>query len=192
MKVEVIAVLANLVKSGDLGDLQSDRTRVSVPQADLSAEPDVLFISAAALESGRVRLVSKTTGEAGRYVEVEGASPDLVVEIVSDRSVTKDTVRLPDAYWRAGVLEYWLMDARGEELLFRIHHSGPSGYVPVGVDAEGFQSSGVFDRRFRVDVQAGPARRMDLRPGTRGTLVSCRDRHDRAAALLHVESAAGK
>jgi Uma2 family endonuclease len=89
-----------------------------------------------------------------RYVEVEGA-PDLVVEIVSDRSVTKDTVRLPVAYWRAGVLEYWLMDARGEELFFRIHHRGPSGYVPAVIDAEGFQSSIVFGRRFRLTRRRG-------------------------------------
>ncbi len=39
--------------------------------------------------------------DAGRYVELEGA-PDLVVEIVSDSSVAKDTQRLPPRYAAAG------------------------------------------------------------------------------------------
>jgi Uma2 family endonuclease len=98
------------------------------------------------------------TEEADRYVEVEGAA-DLVVEIVGDRSVTKDTARLPVAYFRAGVLEYWLMDARKESLVFRIHQRGPSGYVPVPVDADGFQYSAVFGCWFRL------ARRRDRRGG---------------------------
>jgi len=149
LKVEVVRVLGDIVKAGDLGDLRSDRTRISTTEADLSAEPDLIFVSFDSLASGRARLVAKVTEEADRYVEVEGAA-DLVVEIVSDRSVTKDTVRLPVAYWRAGVLEYWLMDARGEELLFRIHRRGPSGYLPASVDAEGFQYSGVLQRWLRL------------------------------------------
>jgi Uma2 family endonuclease len=158
LKVEVVGVLRDIVKSGDLGDLRSDRTRVSTSEADLSAEPDLVFISFASFESGRARLVPKVTEEADRYIEVEG-SPDLVVEIVSDRSVTKDTVRLPAAYWRAGVAEYWLLDARGKELVFRILRRGSSGYEPAPTDDQGFRYSAVFDRWFRL------ARRRDRRGG---------------------------
>jgi len=158
LKVEVIRVLGDIVKAGDLGDLRSDRTRVSAPEADLSAEPDLVFISNETFESGRARLVSKVTGEADRFVEVEG-SPDLVVEIVSDRSVTKDNVRLMAAYWRAGVAEYWVIDARGEELAFHVHRRGPSGYEPAAGDPGGHRHSSVFDRWFRL------ARRRDRRGG---------------------------
>jgi len=63
------------------------------------------------------------------------------------------------AYWQARISEYWLMDARREELLFRIHRHGPSGYEPAPTDAEGFQHSRVFDRWFRL------ARRRDRRGG---------------------------
>jgi Uma2 family endonuclease len=154
LKVEVVGVLGNLVKADDLGDLRADRTRISTPEADLSVEPDLVFIAHETFESGRARLVPKVTEEADRYVEVEGP-PDLVVEIVSDRSVTKDTVRLPAAYWRAGIAEYWLMDARGERLVFRIQRRGPSGYEPAPVDAEGFQHSGVFHRWFRLARRRG-------------------------------------
>ncbi|NLX95061.1 MAG: Uma2 family endonuclease [Rhodopirellula sp.] len=158
VKVEVIGALRDLVKAGDLGDLRVDRTRVSTPDADLSAEPDLVFISFATFESGRARLIPKATEEADRFVEVEGA-PDLVVEIVSDRSVKKDTVRLPLAYWRAGVAEYWLIDARGEALVFRIQRRGPSAYETISPDSEGFQRSDVFRRGFRL------TRRRDRRGG---------------------------
>ncbi len=158
VKVEVIGVLRNLVKSNDLGDLRADRTRISSPEADLSAEPDVVFLSYQTLDSGRARLVPKATGEPDRFVEIEG-SADMVVEIVSDRSEKKDTVRLPAAYWHAGVTEYWLIDARAEELVFRIQRRGSSGYEPVPADAEGFQWSGVFQRAFRLN------RRRDRRGG---------------------------
>ena len=80
-----------------------------------------------------------------------GRAPDLVVEIVSDSSVAKDTKRLPISYWCAGIAEYWLVDARRERLLFRIHARGADGYEPVPVDGEGCQLSAVFHRRFRLE-----------------------------------------
>lgn len=45
---------------------------------------------------GRVTFVPKAGGDPGRFVEVEGG-PDLVVLIVGDSSVKKDTRRLPGA-----------------------------------------------------------------------------------------------
>lgn len=149
-KGEIYRALANRVKRHRLGDIVTDCTRVSSVAANLSAEPDILFVSRKALEDGRVRLIEKATGEPGRYIEVEGA-PDLIVEIVSDSSVAKDTVRLPKAYFAAGVKEFWLVDARGEELLFRIHRRGPSAFEPVDVDEEGYQRSEVFGCRYRFE-----------------------------------------
>jgi Uma2 family endonuclease len=152
LKVELLRVLSQHVKSGQLGDLFSDRTRVSAPHADLSVEPDIVFISHETLGSGRVHLVPRSGGQPGRYVEVEGP-PDLVVEIVSDRSVRKDTERLPVAYFQAGVREFWLADARSEPIVFRIHHRGPAGFQPVAPDADGFQPSAVFHAHFRLDAR---------------------------------------
>jgi Uma2 family endonuclease len=48
-------------------------------------------------------------------------APDLIVEIVSDTSVRKDTERLPVSYFAAGVGEFWLIDARRDPLEFLIH-----------------------------------------------------------------------
>jgi Uma2 family endonuclease len=149
IKTEVIGELRDVVRSIDGGYLFSDRTRVSSPEADLSAEPDVVYVTADTIDSGRVRLVPSAGGEPDSYVELEGA-PELVVEIVSDSSVAKDTKRLPVSYYRAGIAEYWLIDVRRERLLFRIHTRGADAYEAAPVDVDGFQYSAVFERRFRL------------------------------------------
>ena len=150
LKGEILGVLYQRVKHGGLGHLQTGSTRVSCPEADLSVEPDIVFVSHDTLNSGRARLVPGATHEPGRYVELEGR-PDLVVEIVSDSSVAKDTRRLPEAYFRAGVREFWLADARKEPVVFRIHRPGPARYEPVEPDSDGFQPSALFGCSFRLD-----------------------------------------
>jgi Uma2 family endonuclease len=97
-----------------------------------------------------VRLVPKSSGKQDDFIEIEGA-PDLIIEIVSDSSVTKDTKRLPAAYFAAGVREFWLVDARREELMFRIHSRGPERFVSRRADREGYQRSSVLGRRFRLN-----------------------------------------
>ena len=150
LKVEISSVLARLVKRGKLGYVVTDCTRVSSVPGDLSAEPDIVFISHESLAEGRACLIPGASGRTGHYVEVEGA-PDLIVEIVSDSSAAKDTRRLPKAYFKAGVREFWLADARREPLAFRIHCRGRSSFRAVERDAEGFQRSAVFGRRFRLE-----------------------------------------
>lgn len=150
VKVELVRALAQRVAPDELGELFTDRARLTCPDAELSSEPDVVFVSEESLRMGRARLVPQAGGGADRYVEIEGAA-DLVVEIVSDRSVAKDTGRLPPRYFAAGVREFWLVDARGEEVVFRIHRRGAERFEAVAADGEGFQPSGVLDRRYRLD-----------------------------------------
>ncbi len=151
LKTEIVAALYDRIKHNRLGHLFVDKARVSCPAADLSAEPDIVFLSHEAIRLGRARAIPKAGGKPGRYVEIEGA-PDLVVEIVSDSSVTKDTRRLPAAYFRAGVREFWLADARGDEAVFIIHSPGLDGFEPAVRDADGFQPSAVLGCRFRLDA----------------------------------------
>jgi Uma2 family endonuclease len=158
LKTRMIVVLGTLLDDADLGELFSDCTRVSCPDADLSSEPDIVVVFHKSLDTGRVRLVPKGSGEPDRYIELQGP-PDLVVEIVSDSSVIKDTQRLPKAYWRAGIPEFWLADARGSELVFRIHHPGPGGYELAPSDSEGFQHSATFNTWFRLIRHCRPAGR---------------------------------
>lgn len=151
-KVELSAVLSMLLKRIRTGHLFCDSTRVANTAAGLSAEPDLVFVSHAALDAGSVRLVPKASGAAEQFVELEG-SPDMVCEIVSDSSVAKDKQRLPICYFAAGVREFWLLDARGESLEFVIHRRGVSDFQPAAIDESGFQHSEVFATSFRLDRQ---------------------------------------
>ena len=150
LKTELVRALAQQIKQKQLGELYTGRARVCCPDADLSVEPDLVFVSDASLDSGRVRLVPKAGAAPDRYIELEGP-PDLVVEIVSDASARKDTERLPAAYHRAGVEEFWLVDARGDAPVFRIHHRASTAYEPVEPDAEGYQYSTVLACHYRLD-----------------------------------------
>ena len=150
LKTEIVGVLGQRIKTARSGHLVCGSTRISSIEADLSAQPDIVYLSDQTLAEGGARLIEKATGQPGRYVELEGA-PDLIVEIVSDSSVTKDTQRLPAAYFKAGVGEFWLVDARGKQVAFIIHRPGDSAYQPVQPDADGFQPSAVFDCSFRLD-----------------------------------------
>ena len=147
-KAAIVRVLSGLIWDEDLGEIRFDNMRVASKPGNLSSEPDVLFISHETFQSKRVNLIPKANRE-DEYVEIEGG-PDMVAEIVSDASFTKDTQRLPASYFAAGVREYWLIDARGNEVVFIVHSRGETEFHPANIDAEGFQNSGVFSRRFRL------------------------------------------
>jgi Uma2 family endonuclease len=74
----------------------------------------------------------------------------MVAEIVSDSSVGKDTKRLPAAYFAAGVKEYWLVDARAENMQFTIHTRGEQAFEPMLPGADAYQASPVFARAFHL------------------------------------------
>ena len=159
LKTELVIAVGQRIKQKQLGELYTDRARVSCPDGDLSVEPDLVFVSDASLDSCRVQLVPKAGAAPDRYIELEGP-PDLIVEIVSDASTHKDTERLPAAYHRAGVEEFWLIDARSDALLFRIHRRGPTAYEPVEPDAEGYQYSPVLACHYRLDRGRNPRGRL--------------------------------
>lgn len=148
-KVEIGRVLANLARAEDLGDVHLDSTRIVSPEAQLSCEPDVLFISYDSLDAGRVRLVPGRRRQAIDAIEIEGG-PDLAVEVVSPSSMSKDLERLPTAYYAAGVREYWTVDARSKPVVFEILVRGATAFEHVSADEAGFRQSTVFGRKFRL------------------------------------------
>lgn len=149
LKTEIASVVYSRVQKLRSGEVFIDKARVSCPEADLSVEPDIVFLSHRRIDSGLVRLVPKADGQPGRFIEIEGP-PDLVVEIVSDSSVAKDTRRLPVAYAAAGVKELWLIDAREQALAFSIYRNGRSGMKPVAEDDERYVPSSVLRCRYRL------------------------------------------
>lgn len=150
LKFEIAARIKDRVDELDLGHAFVAETRISSVAGDVSVEPDVVVMTYAAVDDGRVRFVPKASGEPDRYVEVEGG-PDLIVEILSDSSEKKDLRRLPVAYFKAGVREFWLVDARGPELRFQIHKRGSDAFVPTDVDAAGAQHSDVLQERYTLE-----------------------------------------
>src|SRR5262245_41780821 len=89
-KTRIGSVLDARVAAGQLGYYFSDRMLLSHPELGLSTEPDGTFVAYDTIRRGRVQL---TKGRVKGYVELVG-SPDMVLEVVSDRSETKDTVEL--------------------------------------------------------------------------------------------------
>ena len=112
VKGEIITVLFTLAKTGRLGYVFPDGVLVTNETADLSGNPDGVFVSYAAVEAGQVTLVE---GTEGGFVELLG-TPNMVLEVISDSSEKKDRQTLMEAYFAASIPEYWLVDARGERL----------------------------------------------------------------------------
>jgi Uma2 family endonuclease len=148
VKQEFNLVLGGLIKAERLGRYYPDGIQVVNLAAELSSQPDGTFVSQASLRDHRVKLVP---AKSGGYTELEGI-PDMVLEVVSRSSIYKDTERLIDLYWRAGVPEYWLADARTDALRFDIFRHGSKGYKPVRKTA-GYAKSQIFGKSFQLTRQ---------------------------------------
>lgn len=138
VKVEIAVKLHSRIVGPGLGTIHIDSTRITLPAAHLSAEPDVVVVLWESLDEGRVREVPRKRNPE-RSVELVGAV-DLVVEVISDSSVGKDRVLLPPRYAAAGVPELWLVDVR-RGLRFELHVLGPDGYRLLAPDADGWLRS---------------------------------------------------
>jgi Uma2 family endonuclease len=149
LKSKVNAVLTPLAEGLDAGQFFGDRMLLTNVEADLSTEPDGMFVSHSAVAEGRVRLE-----QGDDCVEVEG-SPDMVLEVVSPTSVQKDTVVLRELYFRAGVTEYWLADPRRAGLTFEILKRGPKGFVATRKH-EGWIKLAVFGKSFHLSRKDHP------------------------------------
>jgi Uma2 family endonuclease len=150
IKYEVSYAIINLNKELDLGEFHGDGMLVLNDAAGLSTEPDGAFVTWDSYEAGRVRLIERKR-QPGQYTELQG-TPDWVLEVVSQSSVTKDTRSLRAAYHRAGVPEYWIIDARSEVIDFQILRRQRDRYVAVSPRG-GWLRSRVFGRRFHLDRQ---------------------------------------
>ena len=152
VKTAIVAELFARIARPSRGFVFADSTRVSSPP-DLSAEPDVVVVLLESFDRDKVRHIPAAGKGPGRFVELEGA-PDLVVEILSDSSVGKDTRRLPPRYAAAGVGELWLIDARGPELRFDVKLLDSGAYRDAPPDAKGWVRSPLLASRVRLKRRA--------------------------------------
>src|SRR5262249_32129887 len=149
IKTEITGVLGPLVKRLKMGRFYGDGVLLTNVGADVANNPDSLFLSKDTLDSGRAKLIPRKGAE-HLYRELEG-TPDWVLEVVSESSVTKDRVRLRAAYHTSGIPEYWIIDGRDDKnLAFQILIRRKNGYV-AAPDRDGWQRSKAFDRSFRLE-----------------------------------------
>ncbi len=153
VKVEFTHVLHRLMKTSRRGRFFGDGTLVTNIDAGLSTEPDGAVVLFESLNLNRARLIEASLGEG--YVEVAG-SPDITLEIVSATSIKKDTVVLRELYWKAGIREYWLVDARGARLDFDILEYGRRGYTAARKQS-GWIKSAVLGKSFHLTRASDPA-----------------------------------
>ena len=129
-KTTIVHAIKSVVLQDDLGHVCVDSMRLVSERGDLSVEPDVVFVAFESIDSGKVSLVRASRPDA-TFIEFCGAA-DLVVEVVSKSSTSKDLKFLPKAYFRAGVREYWIADVRrSSRFTFSSEESGPSKRPPL-------------------------------------------------------------
>ncbi len=147
VKEPISRILAVLVNSLDLGRYYPDGAWFTNEEAGVSNEPDAMFASWATLQSGRLQPPDGWQ-DGNDYIELVG-TPDWVCEVVSNSSERKDKQLLKGAYHRAGIREYWLIDARKEQIDFQLLIWNTEGYV-AAPDDTGWQRSEVFEKCFRL------------------------------------------
>lgn len=144
VKAGVYRTLLNLIAEQDFGRLCTDGVLIGNEAAKVSNNPDGVAFRWSTFEAGRVQYLERK-GQPRALI----GSPDWVLEIVSDSSVGKDTKRLREAYHRAGIPEYWLIDARKEEIEFHIFAWRENSYA-AAPSKEGWLTSKVFGQDFRL------------------------------------------
>ena len=92
----LLTLLNFYIQKNDLGELHGPNFWIRLPRQRQRRVPDIFFVSKA-----RLSIVKQTV--------VEGA-PDLVVEVVSPESQSRDRRKKYQEYEKAGVREYWIID----------------------------------------------------------------------------------
>jgi Uma2 family endonuclease len=130
--VVLLATLMNLFAGTyDRGIVRVAPFEVRLRPGRSSREPDLFFVS----HDRRDRL-SEDRFEGG---------PDLIVEAVSDDSVTRDYRDKLQEYQDAGVREYWIVDPRPHVLQVQLHSLDATGrYRHVDPDAANILRSSVL------------------------------------------------
>jgi Uma2 family endonuclease len=104
-EASIVAKLRDLVDSRHLGYVFASSQGYELPTGDTLAA-DATFISRARWEAG-------PAPEEGKYLRIV---PDLVVEVLSAKTASRDRGEKKAIYERNGVREYWLVDTRGQRI----------------------------------------------------------------------------
>ncbi|MDP9364889.1 MAG: Uma2 family endonuclease [Chloroflexota bacterium] len=122
-------VLGWYVEAFGLGEVLQAPVELRLRPGRLSREPDLLFVA----ERHRDRIGAR---------RIEGAA-DLVVEVVSEHSESRDRVEKLGEYQAASIPEYWLFDPCPDQRRSDFFQLVDGVYQPVGLDADGRYHSAV-------------------------------------------------
>ena len=125
---EVLRFLAYLLEEylqrHPVGEFLFASFELYLPRSNASREPD-LFV---------VRNENLQHLEADRFT----GAPDVVVEVISDDSIHRDSVEKFLEYEREGVCEYWLIDPRPGRRAMHMFRLQEGSYVPIQPDENGW------------------------------------------------------
>lgn len=96
--VEILGDMRNFVREKGLGKVLTAPFEVHLPGIAKPVQPDILFITA-----------ERRPPAGAKFFE---GAPDLIVEVLSQSTLRLDRRIKLDAYERAGVGEYWIVDPR--------------------------------------------------------------------------------
>lgn len=139
--------ITKLNDAEDIGEYFLDGAFVTNKVANLATVPDGTFVKWETSASGQVRFIQRKD-RAGEYVEIQG-TPDWIFEAVSFSSVKKDKEVLPVLYHRAGIPEFWLVDAGGPAIDFQILLHRRDRYR-ASKTRSGWSYSPIFEHWFRL------------------------------------------
>jgi len=130
----LLAILLLFAEARDLGTVRSAPFLMVLRDQDRAREPDLLF-------------VRREHTDRIRETHLEGAA-DLVVEIVSPDSLSRDRGEKFVEYEAAGISEYWLLNPQRKQAdFYRLQPAGegPDRYHPVTRDVDGSLRSQVLE-----------------------------------------------
>jgi Uma2 family endonuclease len=132
-------LIGNFVDARRLGKVFGSSQGYALETGD-TLEPDASFVSNARWAAG-------PRPEPGRFLRI---APNLVVEILSASTASRDRGEKRSAYERAGVEEYWIVDWRAREIVAYGREGEAFGKERVCSDRERFASSLLAGLEFEV------------------------------------------
>ncbi|MGQ0603350.1 MAG: Uma2 family endonuclease [Anaerolineales bacterium] len=112
------SLLKAFVEALELGEIFTGPMQVKLSPTGSGREPDVFFLT-----------VAKQAQLREKYF---AGAPDLIIEVVSDESVSRDRIDKFEEYENAGVREYWIVDPRPRRRRADFFQLGTDGkYQPV-------------------------------------------------------------
>ena len=145
IKSEIAFAVTLWARQHNLGHYFVDGMMFSCPEADLSTEPDGMFVLNGSKASGKVWL------EKGKHSSVLFGVPDMVLEVVSKSSKKKDFETLLESYHQAGISEYWLVNSLVSKPALCIYQHNAKEYAAVQSQS-GWVRSEVLGASFRLTV----------------------------------------